>query len=391
LKDDKDLIKALQRISSERNVRILACPALILYLIGRMSHEPTFLSGLIEDKAMRSYHLPRPLAKLARKIYLRGIDLEVIKDIAENATLAISYAEALTPYRAELSRCYPRLKIFDVYGSTENPIMAAQLDQSVEGLCMINNTIIPEIAPPDEVLRAKSNGGHVLKAVGWPDWKAGMIGELMVTRPGQCLPLVRYPTGDIIQVIDPTHEVRMPVNGESIVFDLPLIRVLGRSVETMDFDAHDESGNFLGVKVYSRYVTEALHRSSKVMWWELYNIKGTPGRLAMVIIPESDPTDLRRFRNDVRRRLTAEDSDIPHPFQIASDLGRLEIIVLPSAAYADIQAEIDRRVREGRSYGQLKPKHIYVMKGEEEFEGTLRAKFSRFPPLARDRAAGPAK
>jgi len=81
LKDDKDLIIALRRISSERKVDIMATAALMLYLIGRMGNEPGFLHGLIEDKAMRSYRLPRPLAKLARRIYLRGVDLDALKSI----------------------------------------------------------------------------------------------------------------------------------------------------------------------------------------------------------------------------------------------------------------------------------------------------------------------
>lgn len=379
LKDDKDLINALRRASSEKNIEILASPALILYLIGRMSHEPGFLSGLVEDKAVRSYHVPRPLAKLVRKVYLRGVDLDSLKETTLNAKTAISYAEPLNPYMGELSKCYPQLRIYDFYGSTENPIMAAQIDQSVNGLNMIINTIIPEIAPPEEVHKGKSDPRHVVKGIMWPDWKEGMVGELIITRPGQCLPLVRYPTGDVIQVLEPAHEIRFQTKDGLVTFDLPLIRVLGRSVETLDFDAKDESGNFLGMKFYSRYVNEALHKSSNVRWWEMYNIKGSPARLAVVVIPEREPADVKRFKSEIVRRLTEERSDIPHSFQTANDLGKLEVIVLPSSAYDAIQAEIDRRIREGRSYGQLKPKHIYVMSGEEEFARIMREKFSYVP------------
>jgi phenylacetate-coenzyme A ligase PaaK-like adenylate-forming protein len=377
LKDDKDLIKALKRASKEEGVDIIASPALILYLIGRMSREPGFLNGLIEDKAIRSYHVPRPLAKLVRRLYLRGIDLEVLRRITEDVTIGISYAEPLNPYRGELSKCYPNLQIYDFYGSTENPIMAAQIDRSVNGLSIFINTIIPEIAAPEQVHKGRGDPHHIVKGTMWCDWEEGAVGELIITRPGQCLPLVRYPTGDIIQVLDPAHEIDLDLNGERYTFRLPLIRVLGRSVETLDFDAQDESGNYLGMKFYSRYVNEALHRSSNVRWWEMYNIKGTLARLAVVVIPERDPPDIKRFKNEIVHRLTEEDLDIPHSFQTANDLGKLEVIVLPSESYNAIQAEIDRRIREGRSYGQLKPKHIYVLSGDGEFEQVMMEKFGR--------------
>ena len=133
------------------------------------------------------------------------------------------------------------------------------------------------------------------------------------------------------------------------------------------------------MKFYSRYVNEALHKSSNVRWWEMYNIKGSPARLAVVVVPEREPADVKRFKAEIVRRLTEERSDIPHSFQTANDLGKLEVIVLPSSAYDAIQAEIDRRIREGRSYGQLKPKHIYVMSSEEEFARVMREKFSYVP------------
>jgi phenylacetate-coenzyme A ligase PaaK-like adenylate-forming protein len=377
LKDDKDLIKALRRISSEKDIDIMASGALIIYLVGRMSQEPNFLSGLVEDKAVRSYRLPRPLAKLARRIYLRGVDMGALKRITDNVTIGISYAEALNPYMGELEKCYPRLQIFDVYGSTENPITAAQIDLSINGLSMFLNTIIPEIASPEDVLKGKEDPHYKVNGILWYDWKPGMKGELLITRQGQCLPLLRYPTGDTIEILDPTHEVHVELNGETLSFKLPLIKVLGRSVETLDFEAQDEAGNFLGIKIYSRNVNEALHRSSNVRWWELYNIREMPARLALVVIPESDPHDVERFKNEVTRRLTEERSDLPQSFQIANDLKKLEVIVLAPQAYNVIQAEIDRRIKEGRSYGQLKPKHIYVMQSGEEFRRIMRDKYGR--------------
>jgi phenylacetate-coenzyme A ligase PaaK-like adenylate-forming protein len=267
------------------------------------------------------------------------------------------------------------LRIFDVYGSTENPITAAQIDPDVNGLAMFLNTLIPEIASPDEVLRCKDDPETRVEGVHWDSWKKGMKGELILTRPGRCLPLVRYPTGDVIEVLDPVHEFSIDVQDEKIRFNLPLIRVLGRSVETLDFETKDEAGNFLGIKIYSRFVNEALHRSTNVMWWELYNIRDTPSRLAMVVIPKSDPSDIDRFRREVMGRLMEERTDIPQIFEIAEFLQKFEVIVLSSDAYKVIQAEIDRRVKEGRSLGQLKPKHIHILHSEREFRDLMKDKY----------------
>jgi hypothetical protein len=95
----------------------------------------------------------------------------------------------------------------------------------------------------------------------------------------------------------------------------------------------------------------------------------------MVVIPQTDVPDAARFKSEIIRRLTEEKSDIPHSFQTANDLGKLDVVVLPAGAYKVIEAEIDKRIREGRSYGQLKPKHIYSMSNDEEFKRNMREKF----------------
>ena len=378
LMDDKDLIRALRRISSEERIDIMASGALVFYLLGRMSQDPQFLRGIVENKVRSSFHLPRPLAISIAKLYLHGVDMGKLREIAEHALIAFSYAEALHPYMKELRKAFPNLAIHDVYGSTENPLMAVQLDRTMDGLSMFLGSIIPEIADPQDVRRAKDDPSQRVKGVLWADWKAGMQGELIISRPGECLPLVRYPTGDVIEVVDPFHRIDFRADGKDGHMFLPLIRLLGRSVETLDFETKDESGNFLGIKVYSRHVNEMLHRSSNVRWWEIYNIRETPARLVVVVIPEARPADCKRFKAEVLRRLTEERADIPQSFQIAHDLGGLDIIVLPPEAYASIQVEIDRRLAEGRSMGQLKPKHIYLMQNRSEYEKVIKARYSKW-------------
>jgi len=372
LKDDRDLVRALKQGSKMERVDVVASGALVIYLVGRMSQEPEFLPGIVTDKVVRSYHLPRPLARAVAWLYLRGINTANLRAFADTVSVGISFAESLDTYRAELRRCYPRLQVFDIYGSTENPIMAAQLVKGAPGLATMVGAIIPELVPSEDIRVASD---HPPQAVPWYEWKAGMKGELVVTRPGQCLPLIRYPTGDVVEVLDPQHTDRIVVDGTAFDVTLPHIRVLGRTTDTLDYEAHDEAGNFMGVKIYSRFVNEALFGSSGVRWWELYNVRDVPARLAMVVIPEKDPADPKRFQADVRRRLLEERTDVPQMFEIACDLRRFDVIVLRADAFRVVQAEIDRRIKKGRSLGQLKPKHIYKIDGLNAFRRLMKEKY----------------
>jgi phenylacetate-coenzyme A ligase PaaK-like adenylate-forming protein len=246
----------------------------------------------------------------------------------------------------------------DVFGATENPIIAAQLDPKNDGLCLFIDSFIAELARPDDVHPSTYGKGVEVSAVPWWNWTKGMRGELLITRPGECLPLVRYATGDLIEVLEPEYEVHVQMDGEDISFRLPLIKVLGRSVDALDYEVQDESGNFLGNKVYSRHINDALQGAQNVRWWELYIVRGKPGRLVFVVIPDRSPSDLQAFRRQLMHRLMDECDDPLHTFKVGEELGYFDIYIAPPEAYASIQNEIDRRMREGRSIGQLKPKRI---------------------------------
>ncbi len=377
LRNDADLIKALRTISKERDVDLMAGAALVFYLIGRIAREPRFLHGIVRNKLQRDMHLPGTISDLVAKVYLRGVDLGALDNIVKNVRIGISYAEPLSHYMNEIRADYPRLAIYDVYGSTENPLIAAQMSQGAVGLSLFINSIIPEIADPTLVVEAKADPTRPMPAVPWTEWKQGMRGELIITRPGSCMPLIRYPTGDVIEVLEPAHETNVRLGMGDVRIVLPLIRILGRSVDVLDFEVQDESGNFLGNKIYSRHISEALQRSHNVRWWELYNVKGDPGRLVFLIIPERPVESEAAFRKEMLRHLLKECDDVLHTLQVATDLGRLEVMITRPEAYTIVQREIDKRIKEGRSLGQLKPKHIFIVDGEDEFTRTVDPKLAR--------------
>jgi len=358
IKSDTDLIRSLRTASKLRKMDAIAGAALLYFLIARTCNDDDYLPGLVRGKLQRSYHLPRPLASAISKLYLMRLDIDNLRSLAKQVRIGISYAEPLTAYREEISRAFPNIKMVDVFGATENPIIAAQLDPSKEGLSLFVDSFIAELARPEDVHPSTFGKGLEVKAAPWWEWTKGMRGELLLSRPGECLPLLRYATGDMIEVLDPDHEVVVNIDGGNVTISLPLIKMLGRSVDVLDYEVQDESGNFLGNKVYSRHINDALQGTPNVRWWELYVVRGRPGRMVFVVIPDQAPADQDSFRRLLMHRLMKECEDPLHTFQVGEELGYFELLVAPPEAYSAIQEEIDRRMREGRSVGQLKPKRI---------------------------------
>ena len=375
LAQDTDLRKAVSKASRSKPFDIMAGTPLLFYVLGRIANEEGYFRSMIERAARNNYHLPGPLAKLTASLMLAGLDLDRLRENIGAVHLAITYAEPLSPYMDSLREFYPNIKAFDVLGSTECPLIASQYSPGQKGLQLFQPGVIAELADPREVLRSKKERTP-LKAVPWTEWKAGMIGELIISRPGECLPLLRYATGDQVEVVDPmcSTEVNMEDGIRHVVS--PSLRVMGRSVDTLDFESQDESGNYLGCKIYSRHIQEALQRSDNVRWWELYDVGGRPSRLVFLIVPERPVEDEGAFRHLVERKLLNECNDLLGTLKMGRDLDRLQIIVAKPSAYAQVQAEIDERAKAGRSLGQLKPKHIFRYEDEAKFQERLKGRMA---------------
>lgn len=370
LRNETDLVRSLKKASKEKNLDAMAGSALLFFLIARICHDPAYLPGIVCAKLKRRYHLPGHLASFVSKIVLLGLDLTNLNRLARNVRIGISYAEPLTAYEDELAKTFLAIRMVDLFGSTENPIIAARILSDRDGLCLFIDSFIAELAPPDDIHPSIDGRGSGVHAVPWWKWSKGMRGELLLTRPGECLPLVRYATGDMVEVLDPDHEVRIQQDGEEISFHLPLIKVLGRSVDVLDYGVQDESGNFLGNKVYSRQINDALAGAENVRWWELFVVRGKPGRLVFVVIPITVPEEPGAFRRHLISRLINECQDPLHTIRIGEELGYFDLLVASPEAYSVIQDEIDRRIREGRPIGQLKPKRITPI-SEDRLPGIL--------------------
>jgi hypothetical protein len=147
-------------------------------------------------------------------------------------------------------------------------------------------------------------------------------------------------------------------------------------LRTLDFAGADESGNFLGFKVYSRQINDALMRIKNVRWWELYHVKGSPGKFVFLIIPENSVSDESAFRSEILRSLVYMFDDFTAAAQgraflvggtaaMEDNRNYLDLMITRPSAYELIDAEIKRRIKEGRTLGQLKPKRVYVVDNSE--------------------------
>ncbi len=378
LGSQEDFIKAIKTASKKGKYQITAGTPFLYLVLYRAAYEPGYAAGAIARGAKLQYGLPSFIGKLIARILVRGINYENLRSVVSNAELGLSYAEATGPHMEKLKACFPKMRFIDGFGSTECPVQGIQLLGNYDDIAVSLPSIIPEIAKPEDVQRVKkyepSNGNGtvpLVEAVLGTVTK-GLRGELLITRPGECFPLVRYATGDLIEVVDPARQYKIKLEENEVEFTLPTIKILGRSVDLVDFEVPDEKGDYMGGRIYARQVHDALATVPNVRWWEFYRVKGSPPRIVFLIIPETDVADESEYRSKITTKLMNLEAFL----NVAFSLDLAEIKVTKPAAYRHIEAEIDKRVKEGRALGQLKPRHINYVDSEEELQKAIADKLS---------------
>lgn len=372
---ETDMIRAMRAASRPEKIDVIVSVTWLYLLIDRITKDPKDFEKVIATEVKKRVKVPG-LSWLVTRYLMRGIDYPRLRRSLQSAKYGFSHAEALSPYLPKIKEAYPGLEMHDVFGATEQWVQAIQVSPKKNWLSFFLKYSIPEIAPPEEMLKAKADKAYRVKAVPWYEWEKGLQGELILTRPNECLPLVRYPTGDLIEVMDPAFTFEVELERGVMEITLPAIKALGRAADSVDFAGADESGNFLGFKVYSRQINDALMVIKNLRWWELYHVKGSPGRFVFLVIPEVKVQDEAAFRREVSQALVHMFDDFT-----AAATGRaflvgganamldqqsyLDLMVARPTAYDIIDTEIKRRIREGRTMGQVKPKRIFNVESDE--------------------------
>ena len=384
LAGEMDMIKALRHASRLHKIDIIVTTTWLYLLINKIAKEPKEFERLVETEVKKKVKIP-VFSTIVTKYLLRGINYTRLGGSLQNAKIGFSHAEALSPYLAKIREAYPNLEMHDVFGAAEQWVQAIQVSPEKDWLSFFLRYSIPEIAPPEEVIKGKEDRNYRVKGVPWYEWKKGLKGELILTRPNECLPLVRYPTGDLIEVMDPAFSFEVNLERGKMKITLPAIKALGRAADSVDFAGADESGNFLGFKVYSRQVSDALMTIRNVRWWELYHVKGSPGKFVFLIIPENNVSDETAFKDELLRSLVNMFQEFTAAAQARAFLvggtaamedqkNYLELMITRPTAYELIDTEIKQRIKEGRSVGQLKPKRIFVVDSDEALSTLTRKK-----------------
>ncbi len=380
-----DVINALKTASRLDRIDLTVGVTWLYLVMHKIAHNPAEFEKIVKKAIDQKVKVPG-VTWIARKLLMRGIKYEHLAEMFSRVRLGFSHAEALSPYLNRIHELYPEIEMHDVFGATEQWVQAIQVSTERNWLSYFLRYSIPEIADPAEVQRAKEDPSYIPKAVPWYEWRKGMRGELLITRPGESLPLIRYPTGDMIEVMDPAYTFRAKLETAGVEVTLPAIMSLGRASDSVDFDSVDQSGNFFGFKVYSRQINDALFSIKNIRWWELYHVKGSPGRFAFLIIPEERVPDEAAFRAEISESLAKTFVEYD-----AVDTGRqfildpagggansrsgaspqrqlIEVMITRPEAYDVIDREIKRRLQEGRAMGQQKPKRIIKVESEEELK-----------------------
>jgi len=380
LASEMELVEALKNASKLKRIDLTVGVTWLYLVMHKIAHNPKDFEKIVEKAVRNQIKIPG-LSWLICKYLTKDIDYANLAELLSKTRVGFSNAEALAPYLKKIYEAYPNTEMHDVFGATEQWVQAVQINKDLDWLGYMLKYSIPEIAEPEEVLKAKQDPTYVPRATPWYEWSKGMRGELLITRPGACLPLIRYPTGDMIEVKDPAYGFTVKMETTTVDVTLPAIFSLGRASDSVDFETDGQNGNFFGFKVYSRQINDALFSIGNIRWWELYNIKGAPGRFVFLIIPEEKVKDEAVFRREIMASLSktfVEFDAVETGRQFILDEARngesaththlIELMIARPEAYDVIDREIKRRVKTGRSVGQQKPRRIIKVENEEELK-----------------------
>lgn len=375
IKNGMDFVSALKKASRSKGADVIAGPTIAYYLICRAVQDPRYMLESVERVVINDMHLPAFLAKILAKLVLTGFNPTSLSTSLEHMYTGYSYAEPLASYSDMIHEHFPNLTMFDVYASTEVPIIGATLNKNDTALALLLPALYAELGDPLEIYKAKKDPGYGVTTIPWYKWEKGMTGELIISRPGAALPLFRYATGDLLQVEDPmrafTPEASVRFPGEfSESIPAPAIRVIARSADAIDFETEEEMGSFMGKKIYTPQIQQALSPLPNIVWWELFKVRkgdSGPGPLIFLIYPEKIPDQVAVFREKVREALMYQTRDETETIKSADSMGLLEIRILHPGAFNEIQADIIDKIEASGSLGQLKPRHIFTVDNGVEF------------------------
>ncbi|MGQ0569121.1 MAG: phenylacetate--CoA ligase family protein [Armatimonadota bacterium] len=180
---------ALRLVTARRPDAIIAFPSVALRLAEMIVAEAP--AG-----ALAAYRKDHTLRNLAAVLATRVIQISARHVLG--ARVGIFAGETLAPFREPLSRSYG-LEPFELYAMTEFPCFHLDCREHA-GMHLWVDTCVPEVITHAELTREEVHG-TAPQAIPLLDAPAGTTGELVLTTFTEALPLIRYRTSDLVEVV----------------------------------------------------------------------------------------------------------------------------------------------------------------------------------------------
>ena len=373
--EPQDLINGLKKVSKSKEdfKGMIGFPGTAL-TVAKIINNPDNFKKTVAEKMRKKFGM---FGDILSSLYLHGLEFERVDEIIKNIKVMLLGGEPVEPYREKLKLFYTNAKIFEVYGSTELLLGMVQLSEN-GNLNPLLNWFIPEIAKPEDIRRAKKNPKYHVEAIPWWKWYDGLRGELIITRDGGCLPLIRYPTGDLVEVVSSKKTLPIRLSTEVSHVTLPEVRVLGRSVEILPSDAsEDEMLIFSVARVYPSEIKAKLNSipQLKMRHFILNIYRPTPQRpfprWELKIIPEEKIAEKEKIINIVMEKLKeTELKQTLDTFSLTYPMEKLfQVEITEPENYEEIEKEIMEKISRKMPLGQVKPKHINFITQEVNKNG----------------------
>ena len=136
------------------------------------------------------------------KWYLASLYFKIKKPLARdffNLRYGLFSGESIHPYRKALRREYG-FEPYETYALTEFPCLNMDCEQH-DGIHIWSDCCVPELIPQSELEKEENIPGYLPQAIFLDEAAAGTRGEYVITTFSQALPLVRYRTSDVMQIV----------------------------------------------------------------------------------------------------------------------------------------------------------------------------------------------
>jgi phenylacetate-CoA ligase len=136
------------------------------------------------------------------KWYLASLYFKIKKPLVRdvfNLRYGLFSGESIHPYRKALRRDYG-FEPYETYALTEFPCLNMDCEQH-DGIHIWSDCCVPELIPQYELEKEESIPGYIPKAIFLDEAAASTLGEYVITTFSRALPLVRYRTSDVMQIV----------------------------------------------------------------------------------------------------------------------------------------------------------------------------------------------